>query len=116
MNKKEYIVFFDEIKRKTKIEFSVYSSKGNVVYGTDENKIEIPVFNDDVYVDEASDCTFFVIKALNDKYYGRIGGTTINERNYAFLISSLAEKTLTKSNILSKDEFCRALVFGELSV
>ena len=46
---------------------------------------------------------------------GKIDGSSQIEKNYAYLIGELAEKINTDKTNLTKEEFYKGLLFGELS-
>ena len=112
---KEYKLFFDEIKKATGIPFSVYTLKGALVYGTGDKNLSIIEANETV-IDIGLDRITFPIKFSNEIFIGCINGSTQAEKNYAFLISSLAENSLGKNSALSREDFNKALILGELSL
>ena len=66
-------------------------------------------------LDVENDATIFCFKFKNKKYIGKIKGSSKVEKNYAYLISELAEKTNFNTANLTKEDFYRGLLFGELT-
>ncbi len=68
-----------------------------------------------IVVDEQNNLTVFTFKYKNRQYVGKINGATQVEKNYAYLISQLADKTNFNTTNLTKEDFYKGLLFGELT-
>ena len=106
-------IFINGIKEKTGIEFSVYGADGNFIAGcADENDV-VPTKVEDIIVDENKNCTFFSIKYKSKSFIGKINGCDQTCKNYAYLISELAENSFFKEFGISKRDFVKAILLGE---
>ncbi len=108
-------LFAGEILENTGVELCVFDENGTYVYGDAQRGETVPTDFSGVFSDVGLNKTFFKFKYKNRRYTGRIKGAGKTERNYAFLISELAEKAFTKGINLSKEEFYKSLVLAEAS-
>ena len=104
--------FITNIRENTGIEFGVYTPSGEYVYG--ENGLRIPPEFDGVFADSEQAKTFFKFRYKNKKLVGVLNGVDSTAKNYAYLISELADHSLSKGNI-GKEEFFKAVLVGEAS-
>ena len=107
--------FFAEIQKKTFIDFVVFDSEGECVFGDKRVGEILPNDVEGVFSDVGLHRTLFKIKIKNNRYTGRIMGAGIAERNYALLITELSAKAFIKEKAFTKEDFLRALIFGELN-
>ena len=111
----ELVSFVNEVSIKTGISFSVYTYKGDFVAG---EQLDCPVnFEqiDEIVVDYKNNCTAFPILFKGKSFNCVLKGNTIVEKNYAILISQLAENYFSKEYGLSEEDFFKALLFGEIN-
>lgn len=108
-------LFAGEIIENTGVDFCVFDDKGAYVYGNSQRGEIVPIEFDNVFSDVGLNKTFFKFKHKNKNYIGRLKGAGRTERNYAFLISELAEKAFNKGANFSRDEFYKSVVLGEAS-
>ncbi len=105
--------FINGIREKTGIEFSVYGVDGTFVSGTANTEKSVPTDIDGVVLDTVNNRTLFPIKYKNKFFIGRIEKAGVAEKNYAYLISELAENSFFKESGLSRSDFCKAILLGE---
>lgn len=108
-------VFAGEILENTGVDFCVFDDQGAYVYGNAMRGETVPPEFSGVFSDVGLNKTFFRFRYKNKYYTGRLKGAGRTERNYAFLISELAEKSFTRGANLSRVEFYRSVVLGEAS-
>lgn len=108
----DVISFITNITENTGIEFDAYSESGELIFGANDKCI-LPEF-DGTYVDKGQDKTFFRFRYKNKNYIGAIKGANAESKNYAFLVSELADQSFAKSN-LSKEEFLKSVLRGDAS-
>ncbi len=107
--------FFEELQKKTFIDFVLFDGEGECVFGEKRVGENLPSDVEGVFSDVGLNRTLFKIKIKNRSYTGRIIGAGVAERNYALLITELSSKAFVKEKHLSKEEFMRSLLFGELN-
>lgn len=112
----EIKVFFEEIQKKTFIDFVVFNEDGECVFGEKRVGESIPNDVEGVFSDVGLNRTLFKIQIKNKRFTGRILGAGVAERNYALLITELSSKAFIKETVFSKEEFLRSLLFGELNL
>ncbi len=110
----DFKLFIKAIKEKTGIDLSVYTDKGDYVAGNSDpnGKVE--------HVDEVTsivtkNVTLFPIKHRSKIFIGSIAGAGMPERTYAFLISEIAENYFFKEPELTRADFYKAILLGELN-
>lgn len=108
-------IFAGEILDNTGVDFCVFSEKGVAVYGDTTRGETVPTDFSGVFSDIGLNKTFFKFKYKNKNYIGRLRGAGRTERNYAFLISELSERSFTRDVSMTKEEFFRSVVVGEAS-
>lgn len=108
-------LFIGEIIENTGVDLCVFDEKGEYVFGNAVSGENVPTDFTGVFSDVGLNKTFFKLKYKNKHYTGRIKGAGKIERNYAFLISELSEKTSTKTSNFSREEFYKAVMLGETS-
>ena len=106
-------VFVSNIKEKTGINFSVYKTNGELVSGNGVVYQNFPKNFHGIFVDSANDITIFHISYKGKNFIGLLNGATEEQKNYAFLISELAENSFFKESGLSRADFFKAILFGE---
>lgn len=107
--------FAGEIIDNTGVDFCVFDDAGAFVYGNVVRGETVPADLTGVFSDVGLNKTFFKFKYKNKQYKGRIKGAGKTERNYAFLISELAEKSFTKNGNSTREEFYKSVILGEAS-
>lgn len=107
--------FINGIKNKTGIDFGVYDSEGNFIEGKSEFPKTVDADFEDLYQDEERNVTLFSINYKNKSFIGCINGCSETERNYAILISELAQNSNLKEVELSRSEFCKAILTGDVN-
>ena len=106
--------FVDDIKSKTGINFSVFDEGGQFLYGACLPMGNLPKDTDRIVQDKQSGYTYFTIKLNGIKYILAVLGANEEQKNYAMLVTTLAESNFVKDAELTKNEFIRALVLGEV--
>ncbi len=106
-------VFIGNIKEKTGIAFSIYKANGEFVGGSGTIYKNIPKSVHGIVVDVDNDRTLFQISYKNKNFIGCLDGASVEQKNYAYLISELAENSFFKESGLSKADFFKAILFGE---
>ena len=112
---KDIKAFIKEICDKTGVHFSVYNKDGEFIDGDSSFDGQVPKDINDIVLDGKTAQTFFPIKYKGKNLIGRISGCDKIQQNYAFLISELVENLYFKESGLTKSEFYKAVLFGELS-
>lgn len=113
---KEILTFLEEFTAKTGIDFSCYDSDGEKVFGNGDGEDVTGLSFEGVLTDVKKDRTLFHIKIKNAEFIGEIRGAGSAGKNYAYLLSALIERTFGKNASLSREEFYRALILGELAL
>ncbi len=111
----ELISFVKDVFEKTGINFSVYSIKGEMVAGKKLDYTLNQESVDEVKVDNQNNCTIFPMLYKGRTFNCVIDGNTAVEKNYAFLISQLAENYFSKDSGLTEEDFYKALLYGEIN-
>ena len=106
-------VFIGSIKEKTGIAFSVYKPNGEFVGGSGIIYKNIPKSVHGIVLDADNSRTLFPISYKNKNFIGCLDGADIEQKNYAYLISELAENSFFKESGLSKSDFFKAILFGD---
>ncbi len=106
-------VFSASIKEKTGINFSVYKPNGELVVGNGVVYKNMPKFVHGIMVDSENDRTLFPLTYKSKNYIGCLEGATKEQKNYAYLISELAENSFFKESGLSKADFFKSILFGD---
>lgn len=111
----ELKIFINGIRKKTGLNLSVYGTDGQLLVG--DNCVE-RIANteiDGVFSDVENDRTLFSIKYKNKNLIGSIEGANGAEKNYAYLIAELAENAFIKDLKISREEFQKSVLMGELN-
>ena len=108
-------IFADEIIEKTGVKFAVFDENGEFLTGSASNVDKISTDFDGIVSSSQYNATLFKMRFRSKNYIGSVAGAGKTERNYAYLISELAEKDSSKSVQLSREEFFRAVLLGEAS-
>ena len=108
-------LFIDKVKTKTGIAVTIYDENGSLIGGEELNSpaFDLPV--EGVVSDEKAGRTLFAIYTKTKKYVAEINGSGEVEKNYALLISTLAENFFFKENELKKPEFYKGILLGEIN-
>lgn len=111
----ELITFVKDVADKTGINFSVYSLKGEYIAG--KELFVIKTFKRDTEFDfsQLKDFTIFPISYKGKTLNCIIDGATSVEKNYAYLISQLADNYFAKEYGLKEEDFYKALLYGEIN-
>lgn len=111
----EVKLFANGIKEKTGINFSVYDQNKILVFGENLALGELPTDFDGIIIDTEKNLTFFNLKFKNKKYVCVLLGSTEAQKNYAFLIGELAENSFSKDSEITRSEFLKSVLLGEMS-
>lgn len=110
----DFKYFIKFIKERTGIEISVFSHDGKFIAGNGTTQT-VTEKVDKILVEPDKNRTLFPIKHKHKIFIGLIDGATETQRNYAFLVGELAENVFFKEPDLSKTEFYKAILLGELN-
>ncbi len=110
----DFRIFINLIKEKTNLDLAVYSDKGEYIAGNVDKTSKVECVTA-VHSDSVNNYTLFPIMHKVKPFIGCIKGAGEVERNYAYLISELAENLFFKEPELSREDFYRAILFGELN-
>lgn len=108
-------IFADEIIEKTGVKFAVFDENGEFLTGSVSNVGKISADFEGIVSSSQYNATLFKMRFRSKNYIGSVAGAGKAERNYAYLISELAEKDSSKSVQLSREEFFRSVLLGEAS-
>ncbi len=108
-------IFASSISQKTGINFSIYDLSGNLVAGTNTFFPKDDLDFDSILTDSEKNLTFFSLRIKGKKHIGCLFGTGEVQKNYAYLISELAETFFGKEAGLDRAEFLRSVLIGEIS-
>lgn len=106
---KNYVL---EISEKCKIKLGVYNKNGNFLFGKDAG---VMLNVNDSGVQKQNGNTVFSFYYKKERFFGVIKGETSVEENYAFIISQAINGLKTEDVPISKEDFFRKLIGGELS-
>ena len=112
--KNTLIDFINLIKEKTWITLSVYDSAGEIVQKSSLAPDKV-VPTSEVTLNEDGGYTLFPIKVGAQNYIAHISGVEGFNVKFALLIKELADGFNNKAIELSKKEFYKSLILGELS-
>ncbi len=106
------------IKDKTGIEIAVLSEDGIKDASTFSTYFPLDytftkTWNNDFFVDEEKDKTYFKFTFNGIKYIGGINGSSKNESNYALFIINYIESNQIKSTHLSFEELFTSIILGD---
>lgn len=110
----ELVNIVDRIKEKTSLEVAIFNEGGSLVAGDSKDK-ETACYTSEIISDIENNRTLFPIHYKNKDFVGRINGSSEVEKKFASLIMELISTVFIKDSGLSKTEFYKALIFGELS-
>ncbi len=108
--------FFNNLKARMGIEFSVYNQKGERLMGDGEKSLSVPKTNKEVLSDEEKGKTIVKLTLKGELYYLVLQGAGKSFDAMANLIIELAGKNFSTQLTLSQEEFYKALLHGELSM
>ncbi len=108
-------VFASSISQKTGINFSIYDLSGKLVAGMNTFFPNENLDFEGILTDTEKNLTFFVLRIRGKKHIGCLFGTGEVQKNYAYLISELAETFFGKEAGLDRAEFLRSVLIGEIS-
>ena len=106
--------FVNLIKEKTGINLSVYDSAGNAIELLCGAPQKVQASVSEIVLDEDGGYTLFPIKIGSQNYTAHISGLDGFNVKFALLIKELAEGFNNRNTELSKKEFYKSLVLGEL--
>ncbi len=107
-------IFANAIKEKTGLDLLVYSKEGKALFGSDKN-LELCVDFEDVKCDAENNQTLFTLSLKNKDYVGAIEGTGQVQKTLALLIRELGASFFLKETGLSKEDFYKAVLLGEIN-
>ncbi len=108
-------VFASSISQKTGINFSVYDLSGRLVAGMNTFFPKDSLDFESILTDSEKNLTFFNLRIRGKRHIGCLFGTGEAQKNYAYLISELAESFFGKEAGLDRAEFFRSVLIGEIS-
>lgn len=112
----EYLrTFVEEMNEMPGVKFAAYDERGEFLCGSETYFDKLPAVKDAGEVISRGGATFFKFRFRAKRYTGTLSGSGEAERNYAFFITELAGRDFSKNFTLSREDFFRALVFGEAS-
>lgn len=106
--------YAEQIKQNTKIDFSVFGYEGGMVFGSEACGKDLCYKFEGIFKDEKYCRTVFHIKFGGNHYIGVLQGIGEEQSNYAYLLSELFDNYSQKSFLLSREEFFKAVLLGEL--
>ena len=109
----EIKVFIKGILEKTGINLSICSLNGDYIWGNYNLDEKVSNDFDGIKSLPNQNKTLFRLKYKGKGYIGVIEGATKIQENYAYLITQLAENTFLKESGLSREDFYKAILFGE---
>lgn len=109
----EILSFYKKIEQGTGLKLKVYFDDGTPCFSEDEESLDIKA--QEVYTDQAKDITVFSFKLNGVLYFGALSGVGEENKIYASLIVQLAEKEEKQGFGLSRSDFLRAVLFGEVN-
>ncbi len=108
-------LFTSSIREKTGISLSIYDMNGRLISGANGFVTKIPLDFENVVVDTIKDLTFFNIKIKGKRFIACLFGSGEEQKNYAYLIAELAENYFSKETGLTRAEFLRSVLIGEIN-
>lgn len=105
--------FITFIKEKTGVELSVYGEKGDFVCGAFGDGQNVP-YSPTLFSDAEKGKTVFPITVKGNKFSAVIVGAGESEKKYALFISELADSFFSDKGDLTKEEFFKRLLLGEI--
>ncbi|MBR5387836.1 MAG: helix-turn-helix domain-containing protein [Clostridia bacterium] len=109
---KDVVKFASEIVENGGAEFSVFSEKGELIFGKPLKKVpENGIAH--LKRDEKSGVTFFEFKYKNKGYIGAVSGEEKYCSSVAYFVCELAERSFGKDSSLSREDFFKSALFGE---
>ncbi len=113
---KDVMYFIDDVFSRAGVEISVYTKSGDFACGKEnfgENLFdETPT---EVFSNQEKGVTCFPVYIKNTEYVGALKGATDFERKLASLIGELSKGFHAKETSLSKEGFCKQLIFGTVN-
>ena len=107
--------FINEIKEKTGLDLSVYDESGRFIFGQGSKGDLVTTDFQVIKQNEKDNYTLFYFNYKNAKFIGKILGADKSSENYAYLLSELAERWIVKESEVSREEFYRTLLLGEIN-
>lgn len=107
-------IFANAIKEKTGLDLLVYSKEGKALFGDDKD-LELCVDFEDVKCDAENNQTIFALSLKNKDYVGAIEGASEVQKTFALLIRELGASFFLKETGLSKEDFYKAVLLGEIN-
>lgn len=107
--------FTEEIIKNTGVKFAVFGEDGTFIAGTPVTSPQIPADFTGVISSARYNATLFKLRFRSENYIGSIAGAGKTEKNYAYLVSELAEKDYSKNAPMTREEFFKSVLFGEAS-
>jgi len=111
----DILFFIEDVFEKTNTAISIYSIDGEFICGKENFGDKIFSQVAEVVLDKNQDLTFFPLSIKNKDYVGVIRGATSLEKKLAVLFNELAKRFQFKENVVSKEEFCKQLLLGQVN-
>ncbi|MBQ3116054.1 MAG: helix-turn-helix domain-containing protein [Clostridia bacterium] len=111
--KEEVLSFIKSIEDGTGLKLKIYLEDGNPIDNIGQPLSHFPLGA--VETDAQNNCTIFPLQYGSQNYYGVLEGAKKEQTVYASLVKKLAERTEKKEIGLSKADFLRAVLFGEVN-
>lgn len=99
------------ISEKLKIDFSMCDIDGAIICGKALDVKNAPIFDNEIYQDEVF--TWFKARINGKNCIGNIKAVGQAGINYAVIILNLIEEDKSSLGVVSRAEFCRAILLGE---
>lgn len=112
----ELKAFFNNLKERIGIDFSVLDRNKQWVFGDTERDVQLFVDFDGIFCDAKNDRVLAKLCVKSEVFYLELSGSGKAEESLAKLILELAEKTFAKPSVLTAAEFHKSLLLGELSL
>lgn len=111
----DILYFIDDVYEKTNTAISIYSVEGQFLCGREDFGSGIFSQVLEVSLDKEKDLTFFPLAIKNNEFVGVIKGSTLAEKKLAVLFNELAKRFQFKESTVSKEEFCKQLLLGQVN-
>lgn len=111
----DILFFIDDVYEKTNTAISIYNSDGQFVCGKENFGDGIFSNIQEVVLDKDQDLTFFPLSIKNKDFIGVIKGASVAEKKLAVLFNELAKRFQFKETAVSKEEFCKQLLLGQVN-
>ncbi len=107
--------FIEELAQKTGISLGVYDYEGKYLSGKGEKTDIVPTDFLGIEQKELAGKTLFYVKNKGKTFICAIDGAGEVEKKYAYLVKELIESAFSKDAGMSKADFFKAVLMGEIS-